>query len=46
MTAIVKIRHTAELAEFLAELSTQTLGSNTEVSVEKVGAFWEVKFSR
>ena len=46
MNAIVKIRHTSELAEFLVDLSTQTLGSETEVSVQKVGEFWEVKFSR
>lgn len=46
MNAIIKIRHTSELAEFLADLSTQTLGSETEVTVQKVGEFWEVKFSR
>lgn len=46
MNATVKIRNLAELSEFLAELSTQTLGTNTEVSVEKVGSFWEVKFTR
>ena len=46
MNAIVKIRHTSELAEFLADLSTQTLGSETEVTVQKVGEFWEVRFSR
>ena len=46
MNAIVKVRHLSEVSEFLAELSTQTLGTNTEVTVEKVGAFWEIKFSR
>lgn len=46
MNATVKIRHIDELAAFLASLSLQTLGLGTEVSVKKVGEFWEVEFSR
>ena len=46
MNATIRIRHIEDLTEFLADLSHKTLGSNTEVSVEKEGEFWVVKFSR
>ena len=46
MHATIKIRHTDELADFIASMSLQTLGLGTEISVKKVGEFWEVEFSR